>query len=119
MGIDEVHTYVYNVMFDCTLTLSWKTAQPHRLEIINSSDLVLRTDRMKEEKLYKGFSFDSNILNVAYSVLGGNDFINTYEHFLYAIKNGFNALKADISLTSDDELVCWHGNIGFASNGKI
>lgn len=59
-------------------------------------------------------------LNIAYSSIGRKP-INTVEHFTDAATNcDFNALKCDVRLTSDGELVCCHdAGFTFDSNGYI
>ena len=59
-------------------------------------------------------------LNIAYSSIGRRP-INTVEHFTDAATNfGYNALKCDVRLTSDGELVCCHdAGFTFDSSGYI
>nr|DAG99933.1 MAG TPA: GDPD-like protein [Crassvirales sp.] len=60
-----------------------------------------------------------NGINVAYSSIGIAP-INTAEHFITAAKLGFNALKTDVAVTSDNVLVCCHDNgFTFDDNGRI
>ena len=60
-----------------------------------------------------------NGINVAYSSIGVAP-INTAEHFITAAKLGFNALKADVAVTSDNVLVCCHdAGFTFDDNGRI
>ena len=67
--------------------------------------------------------FDGKILNVAYSSFGSGDDVapvNTMEHFKFAVSEGFNAVKADMRLTKDNEIVLCHDK-GFTLNedGRI
>lgn len=60
-----------------------------------------------------------NGINVAYSSIGVAP-INTAEHFITAAKLGFNALKTDVAVTSDNVLVCCHdAGFTFDDNGRI
>lgn len=61
--------------------------------------------------------YDDIILNIAYSSLNDNCPINTFEHFEAAIHYGFNALKTDVRLTKDGELVLCH-DPGFTLNAE-
>lgn len=63
--------------------------------------------------------FDSKFQTIAYATIGVAP-INTKEHFLYCAKNGFDGLKCDVRITSDNKLVLCHDK-GFTydSNGRI
>lgn len=60
---------------------------------------------------------DSIIVNIAYSSLNDQCPINTEEHFELAAQLGFNAMKTDLRLTKDGELVLCH-DAGFTLNEK-
>lgn len=53
-------------------------------------------------------AFTRQMLNIAYSSIDARHVINTKEHFLYAMSLGFNSLKADMRLTSDNKIVLCH-----------
>lgn len=60
-----------------------------------------------------------SILNAAYSSIGLGR-INTVLHFLSSIKAGFNALKADVRLTSDGVgVLCHDAYFTLDTNGRI
>lgn len=60
-----------------------------------------------------------NGINIAYSSIGIAP-INTAEHFITAAKLGFNALKTDVAVTSDNVLICCHdAGFTFDDNGRI
>lgn len=61
--------------------------------------------------------YDDIILDIAYSSLNDNRPINTLEHFEAAVQYGFNALKTDVRLTKDGELVLCH-DPGFTLNSE-
>lgn len=63
--------------------------------------------------------FDAKFQIIAYSTVGVAP-INTEEHFLYCVKNGFDGLKCDVRITSDNKLVLCH-DAGFTFNdaGRI
>lgn len=53
--------------------------------------------------------FDSSFNYIAYSsVTGSEGAINTAEHYTWAAKQGFTALKGDVRPTFDDELIMCH-----------
>ena len=65
--------------------------------------------------------FDDSFNYIAYSsVTGSEGSINTAEHFRWAAKQGFTALKGDVRPTSDGKLIMCH-DAGFTlnSNGNI
>lgn len=108
---------------DCVVGVSWATARPHtakvyRYNILDTATRGYEPIEAKCKRLSRSI-FDASILNVAYSTIRIAP-INSEEHFLIAIHLGFNALKADIAITSDNELICWHGSyFKFDENGRI
>ena len=75
------------------------------------SNMLIRTDETSR--------FDDKFQIIAYSTVGVAP-INTKEHFLYCAKNGFDGLKCDVSITSDNKLILCH-DPGFTLNddGRI
>lgn len=71
------------------------------------------------EKTDDAHRFDSKFQVIAYSNIGVAP-INTKEHFEYCAKHGFDGLKCDVRITSDDKLVLCH-DAGFTldANGRI
>ena len=55
-------------------------------------------------------------MNIAYSEFAGYTIANTAEHFRFASHVGFNALKGDVRITSDNGLIMCH-DAGFTLNG--
>lgn len=63
--------------------------------------------------------FMNQIMNTAYSSIDLAP-INTAEHYLLAAHLGFNALKGDVRITADDQLVmCHDAGITLDENGRI
>ena len=58
--------------------------------------------------------YDNKLLNIAYSGIGLAP-TNSLEHFMIACNMGFNSLKGDIRLTSDNKLIMCH-DAGFTLN---
>ena len=71
------------------------------------------------EKTDDAHRFDDKFQVIAYSNIGVAP-INTKEHFEYCAKHGFDGLKCDVRITSDDKLVLCH-DAGFTldANGRI
>ena len=64
--------------------------------------------------------YDNQVVNVAYSSIDTNYPINTIEHFMNAIKLGYNAIKTDMRLTSDGKIVlCHDAGFTFNEDGRI
>ena len=52
--------------------------------------------------------FDGKFLQIAYSYVAGGGATNSKEHYEHCAKNDYDAVKADLRLTSDNQLVCCH-----------
>lgn len=114
LGTITSHIYNFVADNDCVIGVSWKTTEEHKMYITRASEMdginksLANTDK-KVNLLNKGYQ-SREILNIAYSYFQLAP-INSAEHFLLACKAGFNSLKADVAMTADGELVCWHDNI--------
>lgn len=72
----------------------------------------------KQQKLYSS-KFSDQIMNIAYSTLGLAP-ANTAEHFQIAAHMGFNAIKGDVRITSDNGLVmCHDAGVTLDCDGRI
>lgn len=72
-----------------------------------------------EKKDFHHCKFLNQIMNTAYSSIDLAP-INTAEHYLLAAHLGFNALKGDVRITADDQLVMCHDTgITLDENGRI
>lgn len=98
------------VFFSCCLLTSCQTNSD---EVLQELEITQRTHELRAK-------YDDKILNIAYSSLDDGYPINTYEHFKFAIKSGFNSLKTDLRLTSDRKLILCH-DAGFTldKDGRI
>lgn len=64
--------------------------------------------------------FDNEFLQIAYSYTAGGGATNSQEHYEHCAKNNYNAVKTDLRLTSDNQLVCCHDNgLTFTNDGYI
>lgn len=83
--------------------------------------LVISTESIDKAMLARDKArFDDSFNYVAYSsIYGSTGAINTAEHYIWAAKQGFTALKGDVRPTSDGELIMCH-DAGFTlSSGHI
>ena len=85
-------------------------------------DLLIKKEQMGDATLaIDRARFDSQFNFVAYSAIGqiGKD-INSREHFLWAAKQKFTALKGDMEITADGKIIMCH-DAGFMldTEGKI
>ncbi len=88
------------------------------------SALTVQNEEAKEEKRKLcGAFLDGKYINIAYSQISNpvSTVINTAEHYnLVGQTDGFDAIKGDIQITSDNELVMCHDNgFTFDDNGRI
>lgn len=64
--------------------------------------------------------FDGKFLQIAYSYVAGGGATNSKEHYEHCAKNDYDAVKADLRLTSDNKLVCCHdAGITLNADGRI
>lgn len=64
--------------------------------------------------------FDGKFLQIAYSYVAGGGATNSKEHYEHCAKNDYDAVKADLRLTSDNHLVCCHdAGITLNADGRI
>ena len=64
--------------------------------------------------------FDGKFLQIAYSYVDGGGATNSKEHYEHCAKNDYDAVKADLRLTSDNQLVCCHdAGITLNADGRI
>ena len=64
--------------------------------------------------------FDGKFLQIAYSYVDGGGATNSKEHYEHCAKNDYDAVKADLRLTSDNQLVCCHdAGITLNTDGRI
>lgn len=64
--------------------------------------------------------FDGEFLQIAYSYVAGGGATNSKEHYEHCAKNDYDAVKADLRLTSDNHLVCCHdAGITLNTDGRI
>ena len=64
--------------------------------------------------------FDGEFLQIAYSYVAGGGATNSKEHYEHCAKNDYDAVKADLRLTSDNQLVCCHdAGITLNADGRI
>ena len=89
---------------------------------VNNKLLRVQQDVAQNESNIKSNLFDELPLNIMYSVLNSVTGVygNSMPHFMFGIKAGFNALKADMRLTSDGKVILCH-DAGFTLNsaGRI
>lgn len=79
----------------------------------------LATSKMETAKSIYASQYDGQFLDVAYSVISPLPG-NTEVHFQSMIDAGFNGLKADMCLTSDNKIVlCHDAGYTFDGNGRI
>lgn len=121
-------SFEYVAEKDMDIFISGKNDAPHEVSIILSqldeyiSNFVDKTPSQTRENMFGEF------FKIAYSslLIGYADgtpiktFINTQEHFLTAVRLGFDALKADMQITSDGKVIlCHDAGFTFDSNGRI
>lgn len=105
---------------DCKVRISYNTSSARSLFVY--SDNISRSNAELIGNINESIlpinkaKYDDRILNIAYSSIKLAP-INSAEHFLTACKFGFNALKADMALTSDNKLICCH-DYGFTLNDE-
>lgn len=114
---------VLPVEFDTKL-LRWESTDSH-VATVQEGTVFAVSDGDVDIKVYYGNLSTSchvkvvDIYNIAHSHL---DDIpeNTYPHFLAAVNNGFNGLKADMRITADNKIVLCH-DAGYTlnENGQI
>lgn len=64
--------------------------------------------------------FDGKFIQIAYSYVDGGGATNSEEHYEHCAKNDYDAVKADLRLTSDNQLVCCHdAGITLNADGRI
>lgn len=64
--------------------------------------------------------FDGRFLQIAYSYVSGGGATNSREHYEHCAANNYDAVKADLRLTSDNKLVCCHdAGVTLDSNRRI
>ena len=66
------------------------------------------------------YRFDGKFLVIAYSHVQGGPPINTKEHFKYCAEQGYDGLKTDVRITSDNKIILCH-DAGYTldANGRI
>lgn len=106
----------YNLSANDTATFKniilYDNAVTHTLPGLSAKDNVAR---QKADDIYKS-RFDDSFNYVAYSqVTGSAGNINTAEHYKWASKQNFTAIKGDVRPTSDGQLVMCH-DAGFCLN---
>lgn len=68
----------------------------------------------------KASQFDGKFLQIAYSYVDGGGATNSREHYLHCAQNDYDAVKTDLRLTSDNQLVCCHdAGLTFNDSGYI
>lgn len=83
-----------------------------------SIDNIVKQIEEAKHISYKS-KFSNEIMNTAYSEIGLAP-INTAEHFHLAAHLGFNALKGDVRITSDNKLImCHDAGMTLDGNGRI
>ena len=117
-----------NYLYIQTLTSGKVDSSPSSIILkaapgIDQSITNLNTKAAAAEKGIKELNlFDENVLNIQYSVLANKTGYagNSMGHFMHGIRKGFNALKADMRLTSDGYIILCH-DAGYTLNsaGKI
>ena len=87
----------------------------------NEGNMV--TSKWREEvsaKCDTKYRFDGKFLVIAYSSISGGPPINTKEHFAYCAEQGFDGLKTDVRITSDNKIIlCHDAGFTFDQNGRI
>ncbi|MBQ3951061.1 MAG: ATP-binding cassette domain-containing protein, partial [Oscillospiraceae bacterium] len=87
----------------------------------NEGNMV--TSKWREEVTAKcdtKYRFDGKFLVIAYSSISGGPPINTKEHFAYCAEHGFDGLKTDVRITSDNKIIlCHDAGFTFDQNGRI
>ena len=87
----------------------------------NEGNMV--TSKWREEVTAKcdtKYRFDEKFLVIAYSSISGGPPINTKEHFAYCAEHGFDGLKTDVRITSDNKIIlCHDAGFTFDQNGRI
>ena len=64
--------------------------------------------------------FDGKFMHIAYSYVAGGGATNSREHYLHCAQNDYDAVKTDLRLTSDNQLVCCHdAGLTFNDSGYI
>ena len=64
--------------------------------------------------------FDGKFLQIAYSYVDGGGATNSREHYRHCAQNDYDAIKTDLRLTSDNQLVCCHdAGLTFNDSGYI
>lgn len=64
--------------------------------------------------------FDGKFLQIAYSYVDGGGATNSREHYRHCAQNDYDAIKTDLCLTSDNQLVCCHdAGLTFNDSGYI
>ena len=64
--------------------------------------------------------FDGKFMHIAYSYVDGGGATNSREHYLHCAQNDYDAVKTDLRLTSDNQLVCCHdAGLTFNDSGYI
>lgn len=84
---------------------------------VSLDKLAKKTDEAKLD--FHKCKFNGEIINTAYSTIGLAP-INTREHFQLASHLGFNSIKGDVRITSDNKLImCHDAGITLDSDGRI
>lgn len=100
---------------DCT------PASVVRVGVLTKVELIQgETDNLESKVMSE--LFDELPLNIMYSVLNNvtGYYGNSMPHFMFGVQAGFNSLKADMRLTSDNKIILCH-DAGFTLNsaGRI
>lgn len=119
--IDEINTAYPGVQFLRLLVMTTDLNFGTNVKVF----VLTSVDRMNDfksntlAKIDETSRFDDKFQIIAYSTVGVAP-INTEEHFLYCVKNGFDGLKCDVRITSDNKLILCH-DVGFTFNdaGRI
>ena len=83
-----------------TATIECEIKKPNGAKKVLSCDVTIH-DKPK--------FFNNQLMAHALGGYEGNKYNNTEEALLNSIKNGFNFVEVDMTLTSDNKLVCSHG----------
>lgn len=122
-GDETIKDINYTAPIDCYVRCSFHTSKDaslfYEIDVLNNFKATVHEGEKEEKVKLSRARFDGQMLNIAYSTINVAP-INTVEHFLAAIKFGFNSLKADMALTADNQLICCHDE-GFTFNegGRI
>lgn len=119
--VAELEALYPGIAYIRLLALTGNVSDGGKIEVtvyaVNDSIADFKEDML--EKTNDVYRFDEKFQVIAYSNIGVAP-INTKEHFEYCAKHGFDGLKCDVRLTSDDKLVlCHDAGVTLDSEGRI